>query len=73
MTEQSIIRSDIAFFGILNILVCLFFTCITNCHVDEVEKKIDQIHQITVPQEKSIEQLKIEALGKELKELKNNL
>lgn len=74
MTEQQfqILRSDVSFSSVIMFLFVLFCTIVTNCHMDENNTKIDDIHKITVPQEKSPEQLKIEILEQEIKKLKED-
>ncbi len=63
---------DIAFGTFITIaMTATFFiaTCgITNENIDKLEKKVDKIHQVIVP-EKSPEQIKLEAVEKQLDEL----
>lgn len=74
MTEQQIqaIRSDIQFFGCFNLFFIFVLAALANCRLDFIEKKIDEIHHQTVPEEKSPEQLKIETLEQELEKLKKS-
>ena len=64
--------SDVAFGTFISVLMMgVFFavTCgFTNDNIDALEKKVDKIQQVIIP-EKSPEQIKLEDLEKQLKEL----